>query len=222
MSVLVALTAQNTTAVTAIHELPPEFVVAQLDAVFSDLAPDAAKTGMLFSRHADRDGRRLPRGASRAARRRPGDGRELRRDAARGRRGRRARRRGCSRSRPWSRRTCSRRSRSPAARARGASWPRGCTSWARRRSIVTGGHGAPAVDHLFDGTRARRDPGRAPRDPRHARRRLHALGHARGAARARPAARGGGARCGARRLGGGAARPRRSSARATGRSTSST
>ena len=50
MSVLVALTAQNTTAVTAIHELPPEFVVAQLDAVFSDLGVDAAKTGMLFSR----------------------------------------------------------------------------------------------------------------------------------------------------------------------------
>jgi hydroxymethylpyrimidine/phosphomethylpyrimidine kinase len=50
MSVLVALTAQNTTAVTALHELPPEFVVAQLDAVFSDLGVDAAKTGMLFSR----------------------------------------------------------------------------------------------------------------------------------------------------------------------------
>src|SRR5262245_55733129 len=50
MSVLVALTAQNTTAVTAIHELPGEFVVAQFDAVFSDLRPDAAKTGMLFSR----------------------------------------------------------------------------------------------------------------------------------------------------------------------------
>src|SRR4029077_7014420 len=49
MSVLVALTAQNTTAVTAIHELPPEFVVAQLDAVFADIGVDAAKTGMLFS-----------------------------------------------------------------------------------------------------------------------------------------------------------------------------
>jgi hydroxymethylpyrimidine/phosphomethylpyrimidine kinase len=49
MSVLVALTAQNTTAVTAIHELPSEFVVAQLDAVFSDIGVDAAKTGMLFS-----------------------------------------------------------------------------------------------------------------------------------------------------------------------------
>ena len=29
--------------------------------------------------------------------------------------------------------------------------------------IVTGGHGEPPVDHLFDGARARRDPGRAPR-----------------------------------------------------------
>ena len=49
-SVLVALTAQNTTAVTAIHELPSDFVLAQLEAVFSDIGVDAAKTGMLFSR----------------------------------------------------------------------------------------------------------------------------------------------------------------------------
>src|SRR6266487_6012453 len=49
MSALVALTAQNTVGVTAIHELPPEFVTAQLEAVFDDLGVDAAKTGMLFS-----------------------------------------------------------------------------------------------------------------------------------------------------------------------------
>src|SRR5438876_32093 len=49
-SVLVALTAQNTVGVTAIHELPPEFVRAQLEAVFDDIGVDAAKTGMLFSR----------------------------------------------------------------------------------------------------------------------------------------------------------------------------
>jgi hydroxymethylpyrimidine/phosphomethylpyrimidine kinase len=48
--VLVALTAQNTVAVTAIHELPPDFVRAQLEAVFDDVGVDAAKTGMLFSR----------------------------------------------------------------------------------------------------------------------------------------------------------------------------
>jgi hydroxymethylpyrimidine/phosphomethylpyrimidine kinase len=47
---LVALTAQSTTAVTAVHELPEDFVVAQLDAVFGDIGVDAAKTGMLFSR----------------------------------------------------------------------------------------------------------------------------------------------------------------------------
>jgi hydroxymethylpyrimidine/phosphomethylpyrimidine kinase len=49
-SVLVALTAQNTVAVTDVYELPPAFVTAQLEAVFSDIGVDAAKTGMLFSR----------------------------------------------------------------------------------------------------------------------------------------------------------------------------
>jgi hydroxymethylpyrimidine/phosphomethylpyrimidine kinase len=49
-SALVALTAQNTTAVAAVHELPPDFIQAQLDAVFDDIGVDAAKTGMLFSR----------------------------------------------------------------------------------------------------------------------------------------------------------------------------
>jgi hydroxymethylpyrimidine/phosphomethylpyrimidine kinase len=50
MTALVALTAQNTTAVTDVHELPPQLVRAQLDAVFDDIGVDAAKTGMLFSR----------------------------------------------------------------------------------------------------------------------------------------------------------------------------
>ncbi len=48
-SAIVALTAQNTLGVTAIHQCPPEFVRAQLDAVFADLRPAAIKTGMLFS-----------------------------------------------------------------------------------------------------------------------------------------------------------------------------
>jgi hydroxymethylpyrimidine/phosphomethylpyrimidine kinase len=47
---IVALTAQNTVGVTAVHEVPPDFVRAQLDAVFDDIGVDAAKTGMLFSR----------------------------------------------------------------------------------------------------------------------------------------------------------------------------
>jgi hydroxymethylpyrimidine/phosphomethylpyrimidine kinase len=50
MTAIVALTAQNTTGVTAVHEAPPDFVRAQLDAVFADIGVDAAKTGMLFSR----------------------------------------------------------------------------------------------------------------------------------------------------------------------------
>ena len=50
MSVIVALTAQNTTGVTAMHEAPVDFVRAQFDAVFDDIGVDAAKTGMLFSR----------------------------------------------------------------------------------------------------------------------------------------------------------------------------
>jgi hydroxymethylpyrimidine/phosphomethylpyrimidine kinase len=49
-SAIVALTAQNTTGVTAVHEVPPEFVRAQLEAVFDDIGVDAGKTGMLFSR----------------------------------------------------------------------------------------------------------------------------------------------------------------------------
>jgi hydroxymethylpyrimidine/phosphomethylpyrimidine kinase len=46
-SVVTALTAQNTQGVTAIHDVPPEFVVAQIDAVFSDLEVKAVKIGML-------------------------------------------------------------------------------------------------------------------------------------------------------------------------------
>jgi len=49
-SAIVALTAQNTTGVTAVHELPVDFVRAQLDAVYDDIGVDAAKTGMLYSR----------------------------------------------------------------------------------------------------------------------------------------------------------------------------
>jgi hydroxymethylpyrimidine/phosphomethylpyrimidine kinase len=49
LSAIVALTAQNTTEVTSIHEVPREFIRAQLDALFDDIGVDAAKTGMLFS-----------------------------------------------------------------------------------------------------------------------------------------------------------------------------
>jgi hydroxymethylpyrimidine/phosphomethylpyrimidine kinase len=46
-SVITALTAQNTTGVSAIHQVPAEFVTAQIDSVFSDLNVDAVKIGMV-------------------------------------------------------------------------------------------------------------------------------------------------------------------------------
>ena len=46
-SVLTALTAQNTLGVSAVHDVPGDFVRAQIDAVFSDLHVDAVKIGML-------------------------------------------------------------------------------------------------------------------------------------------------------------------------------
>lgn len=49
MSAITALTAQNTTGVTGIMEVTPEFLGEQLDAVFSDIFPDAVKTGMVSS-----------------------------------------------------------------------------------------------------------------------------------------------------------------------------
>ena len=47
MSVLTALTAQNTTGVQGIHEVPASFVGSQMDSVLSDIGADAIKTGML-------------------------------------------------------------------------------------------------------------------------------------------------------------------------------
>ena len=49
MSALTAVTAQNTRAVTAVHEIPPTVVAAQIDVVFEDLGVDAVKIGMLGS-----------------------------------------------------------------------------------------------------------------------------------------------------------------------------
>lgn len=47
MSVITALTAQNTTGVYGIHAVPPEFAAKQIDCVFGDIVPDAVKIGML-------------------------------------------------------------------------------------------------------------------------------------------------------------------------------
>src|SRR5437763_8383172 len=47
MSAVTAITAQNTLGVTAVFELPPDIVAAQLDAVVTDIGADAVKTGMI-------------------------------------------------------------------------------------------------------------------------------------------------------------------------------
>ena len=46
-SAITALTAQNTQGVTAIHDVPADFILAQIDAIFADLAVAAVKIGML-------------------------------------------------------------------------------------------------------------------------------------------------------------------------------
>ena len=151
-SALVALTAQNTTAVTAVHELPPDFIRAQLDAVFDDIGVDAAKTGMLFSRPIIEtvaeflERHPVPLVVD------PGPDRQLGRAAAAGRR-----RRDADRP-PLSARDG--RDAEPArggdadgdGRAhRGATWPSASSSSEPAAALVTGGHGETAVDHLFDG-----------------------------------------------------------------------
>ena len=208
MSAIVALTAQNTVAVTAIHELPPAFVVAQLDAVCSDLGVDAAKTGMLFSR-------RLIEAVADWLEAHPvplvvdpvmvaSSGATLLEDDAVE----------ALVGRLFPLATVVTPNVPEAVALAGGEAPR--RELAERLHelgapavVVTGGHGRGRGRPSLRRHGARRDRGRAPRRPRDARRRLHPLGHARGAARARPAARGGGARRGPRRVGGGAPRPRR-------------
>ena len=182
MSALVALTAQNTKEVTAVHELPTDFIRAQLHAVFDDIGVDAAKTGMLFSRAiidtvADfLHQRRVPlvvdpvMVASSGAKLLLDDAVDTL----------------VSRLFPLATVVTPnlneavalagfdgtrRRARRAAARARRAGGDR------HRRSRRRGRR--PPVRRRA----ARRDPGRAPRRRRDARRRLHALGDARGAAR---------------------------------------
>lgn len=50
MTVITALTAQNTTGVLGVFESTPEFVALEMDAVFTDIVPDAVKIGMISSK----------------------------------------------------------------------------------------------------------------------------------------------------------------------------
>ena len=81
-----ALTAQNTVGVTAVHELPSSFVLDQLEAVWSDIGVDAAKTGMLFRTLIETVAAFLEEHPVRA-RRRPRHGGQLGREATPRRRG---------------------------------------------------------------------------------------------------------------------------------------
>lgn len=49
MSAITALTAQNTTGVTGIMEVTPDFLREQIDDIFTDIRPDAVKIGMVSS-----------------------------------------------------------------------------------------------------------------------------------------------------------------------------
>ena len=150
MSAIVALTAQNTIGVTAVHELPPAFVRAQLEAVFDDIGVDAAKTGMLFSRAADRDRRRLPREHPVPLVVDPVMVASSGRGCCRTTPSRRSSR-ASSRSRRSLRRTCPRRRRSPGDGHASRAGRAAASSSAPPAALVTGGHGDAAVDHLFDG-----------------------------------------------------------------------
>jgi hydroxymethylpyrimidine/phosphomethylpyrimidine kinase len=151
MTAIVALTAQNTTGVTAVHEAAPDFVRAELTAVFDDIGVDAAKTGMLFSRElietvADfLDGRGVPlvvdpvMVASSGAR-------LLREDAVQTL---------VRRLLPLA--TVVTPNLLEAEVLAGGAAPRRelaerIHELGARAVVVTGGHGADAVDHLFDGT----------------------------------------------------------------------
>ena len=61
MSVITALTAQNTRGVRGIHPVPIEFVAQQMDAVLSDIGADAIKIGMLYSGIGGDGGRQIRR-----------------------------------------------------------------------------------------------------------------------------------------------------------------
>ena len=47
MSAITALTAQNTTGVSSIAEVTPDFLKQQIDMIFTDIRPDAVKIGMV-------------------------------------------------------------------------------------------------------------------------------------------------------------------------------
>ena len=85
MSVITALTAQNTLGVQGVFEVPVEFIEKQFDAVATDIGVDAAKTGMLSSSEIIRSvAKKIRRVRDSEARRRSGDGGQGGKPAAEG------------------------------------------------------------------------------------------------------------------------------------------
>ena len=217
-SALVALTAQNTKEVTAVHELPSDFIRAQLHAVFDDIGVDAAKTGMLFSKSiidtvADfLHQRRVPLVVDPVMI--ASSGAKLLLDDAVD----------TLVSRLFPLATVVTPNLNEAVALAGFDGTR--RELAERLHelgapavIVTGGHGDGGRRPSVRRRTTRRDPGRTPRCRGHARRGLHALGHARGAAREGRVARGRRTRGRARGLGSGARTGSSSSVEAKARST---
>jgi hydroxymethylpyrimidine/phosphomethylpyrimidine kinase len=66
MTAITAITAQNTLGVDAVHPVPAEMVLAQIDAVVGDIGVDAVKIGMIGSAVHRAHGRRAARAAARA------------------------------------------------------------------------------------------------------------------------------------------------------------
>src|ERR1051325_5328444 len=58
MTAVTAITAQNTTGVSAVHPVPAEMILAQVDAVVDDIAVDAVKIGMIGGAFAAQQGAR--------------------------------------------------------------------------------------------------------------------------------------------------------------------
>ena len=188
-SVITALTAQNTTGVTGIHQVPADFVTAQIDAVFADLAVGAVKIGMV-AQLATIDA--IAAGLSRWSPKHivldpvmvatSGD-RLLAADAVEALRTKLIPLRLADHAEPAGGRRAARRAgrdeRSRRSRARAS----GCWRWAVAAVLIKGGHGqgAESIDYLVDAERHDRAGGAAHRHEKHPRHRLLVvLGHRRG------------------------------------------
>ena len=173
-SVITALTAQNTKGVTGIHDVPPDFIAAQIDAVFSDLAVDAVKIGMLSQVSTiEAVAAGLDRHRARQCGARSGDGRDLRRPAAQSRRGRCAAQAADPARRGRSRRTCRRPRRcstpaSPTDEAAMRAQAERLLALGAKAVLIKGGHGggAESVDLLVERAAASRGSPRRASRPR--------------------------------------------------------